>query len=378
MKRVILGLLLALRGRARRREQERQLRRQSEAKMREAERLTAEAAAATARGERERLPELAEQLEQAHEQVRRRRAEPPPTVSREIVAAPRFERAVLVALLVAVVGAISFAVLYVAYPDTQLLGLSAGVCLIGFAVAAVIAGKKLVPQEKAVTEYHWFGDPESRGDIQAIVAEAGDGISRRKLLVAAAGCAGATAGAAALFPAASLGPSVGDRLVQTPWKRGRRLVDTDGNPIKAADVQEKALVLALPEGSDPRSNLGDSINVLRFAGDELDLPADRKAKCPEGIVAYSRICTHAGCAVSLYRAPLFSDNEPSDALVCPCHYSTFDPRRGCAVEFGPASRPLPQLPLRINAAGELEADGDFYGPIGPSYGRVRLQGSSGS
>jgi ubiquinol-cytochrome c reductase iron-sulfur subunit len=133
------------------------------------------------------------------------------------------------------------------------------------------------------------------------------------------------------------------------------------------------MVLALPEGSDARRELGDSVNVVRIRPDELALPADRRAEAPEGIVAYSRICTHAGCAVSMYRHPLTAANHPGPAMVCPCHYSTFDPRNGAQVVFGPAARPLPQLPLRINAAGELEADGDFPEPAGPSYGTVRQQ-----
>jgi ubiquinol-cytochrome c reductase iron-sulfur subunit len=268
-----------------------------------------------------------------------------------------------------------FVVLYVYFPDVQLLGLCAGLVCVGFAIAAVVTGKGLVPQEKAVTEYHWFGDEESHEDVEEIVTEAGDGISRRKLLAGAAGLAGASATAAAVVPIASLGPHVGRRLAQTPWQKGRRLVSSEGEPIRAADIHEGSFTLALPEGSDPRGKLGDPVNVLRFPLDQLDLPDDRKAKCPEGIVAYSRICTHAGCAVTMYRTPLFNPNEPKPALVCPCHYSTFDPTRSCAVDFGPAARPLPQLPLRINEKGELEADGDFYEPVGPSYGGVRLQGN---
>jgi ubiquinol-cytochrome c reductase iron-sulfur subunit len=88
-------------------------------------------------------------------------------------------------------------------------------------------------------------------------------------------------------------------------------------------------------------------------------------------VAYSRICTHAGCAVSMLRYPLYGPHHPRPGLVCPCHYSTFDPLRGAAVEFGPAARPLPQLPLRVNAAGELEAAGDFFDRPGPTYDWVR-------
>lgn len=373
--RILAGLLLAARGRGRRREQERRRQEESAQALRAGEELVARSRVAATSPDREhRLGELAEELEQTHERVRRRRAEPPPTVQRKIVATRRAERVVLAGLGLAVAGALAFAVLYVAYPDTQLLGLAAGLAMVGLAVAAVTAGKRLVPQEKVVTEYHWYGDRESHEDVAEIVGEAGEGISRRRLLMGAAGAAGATGAAAAAFPLASLGPQVGERIAETPWTRGRRLVTPDGTPLRAEEVVEETMVYALPEGSDKRKQFGAPVNVLRIPLDQLELPPERKAKCPEGIVAYSRICTHAGCAVSMYRVPLFSPDEPDPALVCPCHYSTFDPRRGGAVQFGPAGRPLPQLPLRINAAGELEADGGFYEPIGPSYGRVRLQG----
>jgi ubiquinol-cytochrome c reductase iron-sulfur subunit len=92
-------------------------------------------------------------------------------------------------------------------------------------------------------------------------------------------------------------------------------------------------------------------------------------------VAYSKICTHAGCAIALYRKPTFPVVEPRPALVCPCHYSTFDPARAGEVLFGPAGRPLPQLPLLIDASRDLRAAGNFSGPVGPSWWGVRNHGA---
>jgi ubiquinol-cytochrome c reductase iron-sulfur subunit len=74
--------------------------------------------------------------------------------------------------------------------------------------------------------------------------------------------------------------------------------------------------------------------------------------------------------VNLYRSPLYEPVEPSPALVCPCHYSTFDVRRGAEVIFGPAGRPLPQLPLRIEQ-GALVAAGELSGRVGPAWRGVR-------
>jgi ubiquinol-cytochrome c reductase iron-sulfur subunit len=105
------------------------------------------------------------------------------------------------------------------------------------------------------------------------------------------------------------------------------------------------------------------------------LPAARDGWAPDGIVAYSKICTHAGCAIALYRKPTFPATQPGPALVCPCHYSTFDVTNGGAVLFGPAGRPLPQLPLEIDNAGQLRAGGNFSGAVGPSWWGVRNHGA---
>ena len=118
--------------------------------------------------------------------------------------------------------------------------------------------------------------------------------------------------------------------------------------------------------------MGAPLVVVRLDPAALALPQGREGWAPEGILAYSKICTHAGCAVALFRTPLFTPAEPKPALVCPCHYSTFDPAAGGAVLFGPAGRPLPQLPLRIGSGGVLEAAGNFSGPVGPSWWGVRM------
>ena len=111
--------------------------------------------------------------------------------------------------------------------------------------------------------------------------------------------------------------------------------------------------------------------LVRVEEAALKLPPGRASWAPFGILAYSQICTHAGCAVALYRKPTFRPLEPEPALVCPCHYSTFNPATGGTVIFGPAGRPLPQLPLMIDAAGQLRAAGNFSGPVGPSWWAVR-------
>lgn len=297
-------------------------------------------------------------------------ARPRPPRERDLPASPRAELIVALLLLAGALGAAGFVVLYVVEPDTQLLGLSIGAGLLLLGVAIALAGKRVVPQEQHAEPYHDFGDEQATGEVAALVREGRDGVSRRGLLAAAAGTAGAAVGAAALVPLASIGPSVGDRVASTPWRAGRRVVDSAGRPLRPEEIPTGTLIPAFPEGA-PRNTIGSPVNLLRFEPEELELPAERRAAAPGGVIAYSRICTHAACAVSLYRSPLYPPNSPGDALVCPCHYSTFDPRRGGAVTFGPAGRPLPQLPLAVNGDGELVAAGDFLDAVGPSFGGIR-------
>jgi ubiquinol-cytochrome c reductase iron-sulfur subunit len=110
---------------------------------------------------------------------------------------------------------------------------------------------------------------------------------------------------------------------------------------------------------------------VRLPPGDLRLPPDRADWAPGGVLAFSKICTHAGCAIALYRTPLYEPTSSKPALVCPCHYSTFDPATGGQVIFGPAGRPLPQLPLYVGDDGVLRSAGDFSGPVGPSWTGVR-------
>jgi ubiquinol-cytochrome c reductase iron-sulfur subunit len=199
--------------------------------------------------------------------------------------------------------------------------------------------------------------------------EGGDGVTRRKLLGAAGAAAGVGIGAAALAPLASLGPAVGDRLGASPWKDGVRLVEENGMPVKAADLEVGSFLTAFAEGAD-KEQLATSLVVVRVKPEELELPADRADWAPEGLLAFSKICTHAQCAISLFRYPAFAERSPGPALVCPCHYSTFNVLDGGKRIFGPAVRALPQLPLRIED-GFLVAAGPFSGAVGASWGRVK-------
>jgi len=306
-------------------------------------------------------------------QGRRSGAPPEPDPSeREVPASRRAETLVAGLLLAAGAGGVAFVVLYVVDPSTQLLGLSLGLGLAALAAALIVAGKGVVPQETSVEERSALVMPEPEQEVPEMVSDGAEGISRRKLLTGAAGVAGVGLGAAAVVPAASLGPNVGDRIDHVPWKGGTEVVDEEDKPITAEDITPGAFVTGFPKGADKRE-LGSPIVIVRVPPEKLNLPGGRAAArwAPEGIVAYSKICTHAGCAIALYRYPLFADVEASPALVCPCHYSTFDPARGAKRTFGPAGRSLPQLPLMIGPDRRLMARGAFSGSIGPAWWSVK-------
>jgi ubiquinol-cytochrome c reductase iron-sulfur subunit len=287
----------------------------------------------------------------------------------------RAENATIVLLAVGALFAIAFVAIYALdrLPrQTQLLGAALGLSCLSIAAACVVAAKKLVVTEELEEEYPVSEHPLEQERVEQIVEESGEGLTRRRLLKLSIAAAGGSLLAAIVAPAVSLGPLLDvDRFFGTPWRRGKRLVDEEGKPLRADQIERKNLYTAYPEGAN-HEQFGAPIVVVRLVQDELDLPQDRKGWDASGIVAYSKICTHAGCAISLYRAPLFKPDEPKKpALVCPCHYSTFDPGTGGAVLFGPAGRPLPQLPVYVDRRGELRARGNFNQAVGPSWWGVR-------
>jgi ubiquinol-cytochrome c reductase iron-sulfur subunit len=281
------------------------------------------------------------------------------------------ELAVAWALLLAAAAGVGFIVVYVYGADTQWLGLALGLAFAFLAAASIVGAAQLVPQERKEEERESLDHDKDDLDIAVYVQEAGQGITRRKLLKRAGGVAGLVFVGAIVTPLASCGSFLDvEELRASVWRRGMRLVDDAGRPLTAADIAVGSMTPAFAEGAD-REKLDSSLIVVRLKPGELRLPAKRADWAPDGILAFSKICTHAGCAVSMFRYPLYPPHAPGPALVCPCHYSTFDPARGAEVVFGPAGRPLPQLPLEVDDNGELRAAGSFSGPVGPSWWGVR-------
>jgi ubiquinol-cytochrome c reductase iron-sulfur subunit len=287
---------------------------------------------------------------------------------------PGAETAAILLLFLSGLFAAAFVVVYAIdrIPhQTQFLGLALGLCLVCIATALIITGLKLVVTEELVEEYP---PPLHVGEVDLIASateEAGSRLTRRRLFKLALFAAGGGLTTAAVTPAISFGPLIRVKdYFGTPWTRGRRLVDEEDKPYRASDIEEKDFYTAFAEGAD-KEEMGASIVLVRLPKSTLKLPPELEGYDADGVVAYSKICTHAGCAISMYRVPTFVPDEPRPALVCPCHYSTFDPARGGAVTFGPAGRPLPMLPLTVDARGFLRAKGNFNQAVGPSWWGVR-------
>ncbi|MDQ1626618.1 MAG: ubiquinol-cytochrome c reductase iron-sulfur subunit [Actinomycetota bacterium] len=254
--------------------------------------------------------------------------------------------------------------------STKLLGLGLGLAMFCVGAGAIHWAKTLMPDDEIVAERKPMRSSEE--DRRAAVAAlkegaAGAGLGRRKLIRNSLLGALAPMGLLAIIPLRDLGPLPGDVLEHTAWKAGRRLMtDPAGRPIKAADLPIGAVVHVLPEGIKklPRpldEEAKATAIVIRLAPSDLaDQRPDRKGWDVAGIVAYSKVCTHVGCPVGLYE-------QQTHHLLCPCHQSTFDVTRNCAVIFGPAARPLPQLKLATDEAGYLVAAQDFEEPVGPSF-----------
>jgi len=156
-------------------------------------------------------------------------------------------------------------------------------------------------------------------------------------------------------------------LKQTMWKKGTRLaLDPSGSPIKASDVTLGSSFAVIPEGlaelehGKLEEKAKAAVILVRMKPQDLNELPERADWSYDGIVAYSKICTHVGCPVGLYE-------QQTHHLLCPCHQSQFDVANHAKVIFGPAKRPLPQLPITVDAEGYLIAQSDFLEPVGPSF-----------
>jgi ubiquinol-cytochrome c reductase iron-sulfur subunit len=301
--------------------------------------------------------------------------------------AKRAERQVATMFGVAALASVLFLVAYVALPldgdlnrlqlSNILLGLFLGLSLFLIGMGAIQWAKKLMPDVEVVQERHAL--ESSPDDQQAAIAafEAGteeSGIGRRKLI------RNSLIGAMALLPLpvlfllgdmGPLSPPPPQVLAKTLWKKGVRVVnDITFQPIRPSDLQVGQLVNAMPADYKEipeenhtarlRARADSSVLLVRMERGEFTVPEGREGWDVDGILCYSKICTHVGCPISLYE-------QQTHNMLCPCHQSTFALADAGKVVFGPARRALPQLPLEVDAEGYLAAADSFDQPVGPSY-----------
>lgn len=292
----------------------------------------------------------------------------------------RVERQVLLLFTLSIIGTIGFIWAYFALPPGETpssmrtsnvaLGVGLALCLLGIGIGGNHYIKVLMSNRELVEERHpqRSDDATRETAVQMLKDGAEDaGFTRRGAIV------GAGLTALALFPLAIVLPIIGNvgedwnvkLFKHTMWKKGTRLTtDPTGRPIKASEVTIGDVWHVIPEGLEEEEHPLDEkakAVVLMVRLDPRDIKSEQgEGWSYDGIVAFSKICTHVGCPVALYE-------QQTHHLLCPCHQSTFDVADGAKVVFGPAKRPLPQLPIAVDDEGYLVAQSDFLEPVGPSF-----------
>jgi len=278
---------------------------------------------------------------------------------------------VVACFALATLGGLAFALCYGFDLGSEALGASLGGALafVGFGLA--VWAQLVDDREPQYVEERAVGpSPEPTWDSfeEALTTQP---IPRTKVLWGMLGMAVGSIGLAALFPLRSMFPSEGRNpqavLTHTRWKPGQALITEEGERIKPDDLDFGSVLTAYPDTGHPPATIdeseynADAVTLLiRVQPELLKLPAHRKAWVIDGVVGYSKLCTHAGCPVGLYA-------DEYAQLLCPCHHSIFDVLRGAVPVNGPAARPLPQLPLTTDSDGYLVALGDFTAPTGAAW-----------
>lgn len=303
---------------------------------------------------------------------------------REEKAARRAERQVAMLFGISMIATVIFMVAYFTVPQDAYgfvpgigqaslsnvaLGVSLGVSLLFIGLGAVHWAKTLMPDIETSEDRH----PQRSSDdarVDAVQTITGGGtaaqLGRRPLLkYSLAGALALVALPPLVQLAGSLGPMPGAELSTTFWRKGMRLVrDPELSPIKASDVTLGSVFHVMPEGIDKAEHFleekAKAAVILIGIDPKLIKNAKEREWAHQGIVAYSKICTHVGCPVGLYE-------RRTHHLLCPCHQSTFDVTEDCKVIFGPAKRALPQLRITVDAEGYLVAATPFREAVGPSF-----------
>jgi ubiquinol-cytochrome c reductase iron-sulfur subunit len=297
-------------------------------------------------------------------------ADPP-----DLASAKRAEKVVAAFFILSMLASIGFIAAYIGLRvhsvDAVLrsnlaLGTSMTVAFLALGFGAVIWVRRLMPDVELTEQRHVLASSEQDRKAFAETFKEGADASQftkrpilRRTLIAAT----LPLGLAPVVLLRDMGPLPGTSLRHTVWRKGTRLVIPDTlRPLRPADFDSPGgMITVIPEGyqDDDEALAKAATIIIKFAPGQLQAPTVMNWTV-QNIVAYSKICTHVGCPVALYE-------QTTHHILCPCHQSTFLATEGAAVLFGPASRPLPQLPITTNAEGYLVAQSDFHEPVGPSF-----------
>jgi ubiquinol-cytochrome c reductase iron-sulfur subunit len=347
-----------------------------------------------------RVPGAPDELPEAHAGPRRVIGTPPPAQARAMLpdvdgrkaqperrwlpvtdpADPRraktAERIVAALFILSTLAGIGFIAAYVGlevgsvdsvFRSNLALGLSMSVVFLALAAGAVIWVRHIMPTVEMSEDRHPMASPPEEREAFAETFEEGAQASqfvKRPLLRRTLIAATVPALVAPIVLLRDLGPLPGTSLRHTVWRRGMRLLTYGPNtPIRPGDFASPGgMITVVPDGyQDDQDALASATSIIiKFAPGELQPPTRIDNWTVDNIVCYSKICTHVGCPAALYE-------QTTHHILCPCHQSTFDAPRGALVLFGPAPRPLPQLPITTDADGYLVAASDFHEPVGPSF-----------
>ncbi len=262
------------------------------------------------------------------------------------------------------------------------LGTSMGIAFMAMGVGATLWVRNIMPDVEQVEQRHPLASSEQdREAFDKTFAEGAEasGFVKRPLLRRTLIAASVPLAVAPLVVLRDMGPLPGTSLRYTAWRRGTRMVIYGPNtPLRAADFSTPGqMITVAPQGyAEDQDVLAKAVTIIiKFAPGELipDRPGSPGTVMNwtvDNIVAYSKICTHVGCPVALYE-------QTTHHILCPCHQSTFNAAQGAQVLFGPAPRPLPQLPIGTDSQGFLIATSDFHVPVGPSFWELGASGFRG-
>jgi ubiquinol-cytochrome c reductase iron-sulfur subunit len=310
-------------------------------------------------------------------------ADTPPPAPRELPADPedmagakRAERIVAALFILSMLAGIGFIAAYIGLPvghslvrvlrSNLALGTSMSVAFLALAVGAVIWVRRLMPDVERTEDRHPLRSPEP--DREAFVETFQEGADtsqfvKRPILRRTLIAASIPLGLAPIVLLRDLGPLPGTTLRHTVWRKGLRLTIAATNaPIRPADFDSPGgMITVIPDGYQDNDDeiAKAAVIIIKFEPGQLKHPTNLNWTV-DNIVAYSKICTHVGCPVALYE-------QTTHHILCPCHQSTFEATEGATVLFGPANRPLPQLPMGTDSEGYLVALSDFKEPVGPSF-----------